>query len=230
MDPAAAKIIADAIITASGSSWPLIVSALATVALSVVAGWALYYARGQLGKSGEQAKAAKQQADAAKEQSETAKKQALAAEYQINLAKATTLLELDQTFQNQIFTDARGKLSNMLKEIEESLKKAKPHQTAEQLTDGVRNECFTRLSKMREENFDEYQTIFKIAEFFETVGLFVKRGYVPIEDIAELYGGGIIRAFNAFEIRIKKIWEDPTVPSGYLEHFKYLAEEVKKIC
>lgn len=234
MDSAAAKIIAGAIIQASKPGWPLYLSAISSLALALIAVLGFRYARRQLGTSGEQAAAAIEQAKAAQEQVIAAKQHVDAAKMQIEgagkhleLIKAELLLTVDQMFQQ--IADSRSLLTDLRKEVEAHIQQTMGHLSEEHRKEGRRLEYASRLRIMREKRLEDYRSIHKIAEFLETVGLYVEREYLILDDIVDLYGGGILLAAEAFEEHIKKEQERLTLQPGFFENFLNLAQKIRSV-
>lgn len=236
MEPEAIQTIVDAIIQSTKPDWTWYIYVLNNVVLALIAVLALVYARKQFGKSSEQAETAKAQAEAAKAtaeaaiaQAEAAKEQAQAAIESIRHDKLTSLFGLDRGFQTEQLATAREHLHNLRKEIETDIKNTHGHLTENAKLKAIREEFSVRLHNMLQNDEKKYLSILKVAEFFETVGLMVEREWVSLDDIVELYGGGILRLDDAFDVHFQKEAEDLSMPEGYFEYFSSLVKKTREL-
>ena len=65
--------------------------------------------------------------------------------------------------------------------------------------------------------------------FFETVGLMVERGYMPIEEIDRLFRGPVLTVNSCFRIHIAECEKETGVPAGLYEHALSLADVVRQL-
>lgn len=220
MDPAAAKIIADAIIQVSEPSWPLIISVITSCILALIAGFALWYASRQLGTMSKQA-------DAAQAQTEAAVIQVQAAKELEKHAIADLWLTIDQIYEGPGTQESRVGLFLLRHEIETTIKETQRHLTVEQRKEEVKKELAEHIHNVLENEPREYLELTRIASFYEMLGWLEKRGHISLDEIYEVHRGGIDKAYDAFENLINKIEESGDYAPGYLEYFGDLATRIR---
>lgn len=74
---------------------------------------------------------------------------------------------------------------------------------------------------------NDYATLRRLCDFFESMGWSVKAGYLPLKDVTEVFGGSIIRNAELFQRHLKELEEAKNEPKLY-EHFIWLAGKVKR--
>ena len=82
-------------------------------------------------------------------------------------------------------------------------------------------------SKYGAQNIDEYSRFYTILDYFEGIGVLVKRGLIDISFIDDLFSGLIVMYWEKLEsiimeIRVKMNWPQ----AG--EYFEYLYKEIKE--
>jgi hypothetical protein len=161
----------------------------------------------------------------AKRQVEAAAK---ANEHAAHQSKAAFLLELDRRWESREMSMAR-------RHFNELEKAATDHMTAFIHMDGhrqkmEREEYYSRtLYTMMNQQTSVYLNLMRICGFWETMGYLVKNKYIPIENIVDLFGGGVISFDDAFRVHLTNRGEEKGVPDGFFEHALYLATEVRKL-
>lgn len=137
--------------------------------------------------------------------------------------KATFLFELDKMWESKEFAGARTKFDKLRKAVEDWCDQNHAYLDGTGKEERIRERMAEVMSKLREENLEEYTDIMKLCGFYETAGMLVERGYVAFEDIYGLYGGSIVRLYSCMRTHIAKRAEG--MPPGYLEYFLKLAKK-----
>jgi hypothetical protein len=68
-----------------------------------------------------------------------------------------------------------------------------------------------------------------ICGFFETAGLMVKRGYVPAEDLINLFGGPLGIVSTCYRAHIQERQKETGVLAGLYEHALELGAVVRSV-
>ena len=79
---------------------------------------------------------------------------------------------------------------------------------------------------MRTQDLENYSVIMRICGFFETVGVMVGQGYIPIEEIDRLFRGPILAMDTCFRDHISQRQNETGVPPGLYEHALSLADQI----
>lgn len=190
-------------IASTGPHWLQILAWLATLALVGIAGYALYFTYNQV--------------LAARERNEAAARQ----------ARATFLLKLDQRWDGPVLAEAR----RLVYEIRDDVAKgvANKHPRLDDRARGTKiSEGFAeRLAALLENDVTKYLSIMHFCGFFETVGLMVRQGYVPIDDITHLFKGPILDVEKCFRAHIEQRQNETGVPKGLFENALDLVDTIK---
>lgn len=147
---------------------------------------------------------------------------------QTRQAKASFLFDLDTMWESTEFAVARADFFTLRRETEKQVEEDNKEKPAQQVILLLAEEFSQKLYNMRDEDTERYLGLLKLCGFFETAGLLVRRNYVSADDIIGLYGGSIRRLFEVMDIHLQKRREEPGMPAGYFEHFRYLAQKTKK--
>ena len=84
--------------------------------------------------------------------------------------------------------EARGKWIAMRDLIEAKVETEHQNRTSEFKRTKISEECSSYLFSLRAQNPVEYNDIMSILGFFETVGYVITRGFIPPDEMIDLYG------------------------------------------
>ena len=208
MEPETAQNIIDAVRAVTQTHWLLSVSAGAHVLLALIAALALGFAFQELRSN---------------------RTQATVAKAGIRQARVGTVLEIDRLWQSIDLAVCRAAVQTLRRDVQNyiELDDALRHLPEEKKISTLRDECSRRLYEMRDNDRERYLAVLKLPGFFETVGMFVERGYVPVDDIIDLYGDSLLRADDVLGMHLQKRAEEPGMPEGYFKYFRSLAAKAR---
>jgi len=144
----------------------------------------------------------------------------------VEVAKATFLLNLDQQWNSPEMIVSRQEFWTLREHIADVVATKYGG-----LADGARqtkiSELFAdELQALRKADLKQYLKIMRMCGFFETVGLVVDRGYVPMDDFKALYQGPIESIGTCFRLHIENRGKESGVPKGLFEHALSLCDQV----
>ncbi|MEX2629531.1 MAG: hypothetical protein WD341_06285 [Tistlia sp.] len=142
--------------------------------------------------------------------------------------RATFLLELDRRFDEPTMAEARVLWSDLQDKAQEIVTDRAPRVNDGERMQQVQAEFTKILGQMREGDEEGYSKLMKILGFFETVGLMVRHGYVPLDDIDKLFRGPIIGIDVCFRDHIDGRQKEAGVPAGLYEHALFLSGTVRQ--
>lgn len=146
---------------------------------------------------------------------------------QTRQAKASFLFSLDTMWESNEFAVARADFFTLRRDTEKQVERDNKEKPAQQVETLLAEEFSQKLYEMRDADTERYLRLLKLCGFFETAGLLVRQDYVSAYDIIGLYGGSIQRLFEVMDTHLQKRREEPGMPKGYFEHFRYLAQITK---
>src|ERR1700722_175719 len=142
-------------------------------------------------------------------------------------AKATLLLELDRRFEGPELSAVRRALQGIRDGAVIAVGQAHPAAGDGERATQIRAECLRVITDMRTHPPDNYSQLLSFMGFFETVGLMVRRRYVVIEEIDELFRGPILAIDLHFRDHIAQREQETGVPVGLYRHALNLADQVR---
>jgi dGTP triphosphohydrolase len=183
----------------------------------------------------------------AEEQSAIANKQsALAHEQSVEIARANLLRQIDSEFESEDMYRSRKAIRAMRNRSEQTVRKEHMTASDERISTLSAIEFSKQLSELWQEakDFDDldvdspksqdriaadrYTEIMRLPNWFETMGLMIRRKLLPKNDILEIYDAAInpTMVYMAEHIR-KRRSEGPYVNPHFLEHSMWLGEITK---
>ncbi len=209
MEPETAQNIFDAVRAVPQTHWLLYVSTGAYVWLALIAALALGFAFQELRSN---------------------RTQATVGKAGIRQARVGTVLEIVRLWQSSDFAVCRVAVQTLRRDVENYIEHndASRHLPEERKLNTLREECSRRLYEMRDNDRERYLSVLKLPGFFEPVGMFVEKGYVPVDDIIDLYGSSLLRADDVLGMHLQKRAEEPGMPAGYFKYFRSLAAKARE--
>lgn len=146
-------------------------------------------------------------------------------------SRATFLLELDRRWDTP---EVNKSLRSFRAICDEELKRAASSspQGDESTRVSMAVAAFTiRLREMRNDDSqrERYNDLLTLPNLLETIGVMVKKGYVGIEDIADLFERSILDFGMFFKDHICERREEPGVPKRFLQNAVLLADRVAQL-
>lgn len=83
------------------------------------------------------------------------------------------------------------------------------------------------LSQLAKDNPADYHVLSRLMNFFELVGMLVKRGYVSKNDVDGLFRGPILQTGAMFKLHIAEKQNEKDVAPGLYENALFLFSEIK---
>lgn len=136
--------------------------------------------------------------------------------------KVDTLLTLAERWGSEPLLSIRADLFKLLEEVLEVAKARWAHLAKEERRAHVENEFRTRLVQIRQQSPEQFQRLFEVCGFLETVGYLAKQNHLPVEETTGLFGVGIDQAALVFGSWIKQMHSEGGDPTMY-ECFLWLA-------
>lgn len=183
----------------------------------------------------------------AEEQSALANKQsARAHEQSVEIARANLLRQIDSEFESEDMYRSRKAIRAMRNRAERAVRKQQKSASDERIASLSAIEFSNQLSELWQEakDFDDldvdapqsrdriaadrYTEIMRLPNWFETMGLMMRRKLLPQNDILEIYDAAINPTMIYMAEHIKKRrTEGPYVNPHFLEHSIWLSEITK---
>lgn len=139
---------------------------------------------------------------------------------QLSQARASFLLELEKQWES--VSKARREMIKELDAVRKSVTGGGNRYAKTQKAATV------RLKWLRENEYDNFYLLFSYLGFFETVGLMVRKGYIPLRDMIDLYKGPI-HDIDVFFVDYVREWQkEPVMKEGLYEHTKYLIRWMRR--
>ena len=209
MEPETAQNIFDAVRAVPQTHWLLSVSAGANVLLALIAALALGFAFQELRSN---------------------RTQTTVGKAGIRQARVGTVLEIDRLWQSIDLAVCRAAVQTLRRDVQKYIKHndALRHLPEDMKISTLRDECSRRLYAMRDNDRERYLAVLNLLGFFETVGMFVEKGYVPADDIIDLYGSSLLCADDVLGMHLQKRAEEPGMPAGYFKYFRSLAAKARE--
>lgn len=91
----------------------------------------------------------------------------------------------------------------------------------------IREEFCNRLKVLRDKDAPEFKKYSAFVSFFELLGMYARKGYLPLCDIVAVYKGPILDADLAFKEFIGCWQEEAHVPDGLFVNALYLMRRVR---
>ena len=108
-------------------------------------------------------------------------------------AYAAVLLELDRRFESPDMVETRKAFVELWENTERDIAADHPRLDDAARRKKIQLQCAEVLKTIREKDLDRYLVLLRFVGFFETVGVMIKHGFVPVKIIADLYSGPIER-------------------------------------
>lgn len=145
-------------------------------------------------------------------------------------AKATLLLSLEEKWNSADMRAAKKCFVEKKNTVDSDIHKTNSNLNDSAIEEKKCDKFKTLLRELyRDEPFGSYTTLMSMVGFFELLGLLVKRKYVDIKDIADLFGGPILDVGRYIAPHINERKTERGVPNGLFENALYLVDETKKI-
>lgn len=148
-------------------------------------------------------------------------------EQSLDIGWATLLLELDARWEGQALLDSRKIVTEIKEELTEKIGQDHPRLDDVHKAEKLGQEFGKRLAETRSGDLGKYLLIMRFCGFFETVGLMVDRGYMPLTEMDRLFRGPILTVDACFRTHISARQNETGVPVGLYEHALSLADRVK---
>ena len=145
----------------------------------------------------------------------------------LNIGWATLLLELDRRWEGPELLDTRQLVTEITEELTEKIGHDHPRLDDMGKVGQLGEEFAKRLDQMRSDDLTNYLLVMRFCGFFETVGLMVEQGYVPLDEIDRLFRGPVLTVGTCFRRHIDARQNETGVPIGLFEHALSLADRVK---
>jgi hypothetical protein len=150
-------------------------------------------------------------------------------EQQSNLAQATFLFNLDRRWESSEMWNGRKLFRDLNEKLKKTVSGAHPMLGDGQKRERLHEEFAKELANLRATKPEDYMAIMRLCGFFETVGLMVEMGYVPLKEIDELLRGPIMATKHCFGLHIKERQNETGVPNGLYEHALNLSDMVERL-
>ena len=94
----------------------------------------------------------------------------------------------------------------------------------------LRAACKEKIDALRadDKEVDLYEQFFTYLAFFETVGLMVRKRYVPLQDVVLLYKGPIFDIDIVFRHHLEEWQQHGNIPKGLLENVLFLIKWTRR--
>ena len=150
----------------------------------------------------------------------------LALGHRVSQARATFLLQLDDRW--EMYKEARKEMYDLyeprkMEVLQKHVKLEDKHRMKE-----LRAACKDLVVDVRKTAPPTYDRFLEYLSFFETVGLVVRNGYVPLRDILQLYKGPILDIDIMFRLYIEEWQKDIDNPPGLYENVLYLTRKTRR--
>lgn len=174
------------------------------------------------------------------------KQSALAHEQSVEIARANLLRQIDSEFESEEMYRSRKAIRAMRNRAEQAVRKQHTTASDERIATLSAIEFSKQLSELWQEakDFDDidvdaprsqdriaadrYTEIMRLPNWFETMGLMIRRKLLPENDILEIYDAAINPTMIYMAEHIKKRrGEGPYVNPNFLEHSMWLGEITK---
>jgi hypothetical protein len=145
-------------------------------------------------------------------------------------ARATLLLELVNKWNSQDMESAKLIFRGIDRA---SRNKVFPENSNMNDNEGLRKleDHFSQVMKNMsydEEKANDYHTLCRLMTFFETLGLFVNKGYVSLEDVDGLFRGPILQTGLLFTKHIHEKQQERGIYAGLYENALSLIAKIKQ--
>lgn len=152
------------------------------------------------------------------------------ANYQAFLqSRAAVLLNLWHQWDADTFSAITDDFKNFREQTDKDIEREFHHLRPDELREKS-EEVFAKIvGDMKKNDLKKYDRFVRIVSFFETVGHVSKHGYIPKEDVIDLFGGAILGAGRVFYRHIKQIQSTPGTTGRAWEYFIWLVDEARKV-
>lgn len=145
-------------------------------------------------------------------------------------SRAMLLLSFEEKWNSVKMREARKWYVEKLSAIECDVHKTFSNLNDSEIERQKGDKFFALMKDLREnEQFGAYANLMEIINFFELLGLLVKKNYVPLVDVYDLFGGPILHVGVYFVPHIQERRKERGVPSGLYANALYLVSEIRKI-
>jgi len=141
-------------------------------------------------------------------------------------SRAAFLLELETKWDR---IEASRKLARKMRDIvRKTVFKEFPDKKDAEQEKQLRNAYSKYLKCLKKDYPEEFANLTEYWGFYETVGLMVRRRYIPFEDVYLLYKGPLIGIDRACAVFINEWQNEAHIAPGLYENMLYLAQAVAK--
>jgi hypothetical protein len=144
---------------------------------------------------------------------------------QLNITRATFLLELDKRWESADMQEARDLFVTISGAISKDVEARNPGIAPETKQDLIAEQWKRTLADLLKTDTKKYMKLFYICGLFETIGKLVKNKYLSLEDISDLFSGPIEQIGRRFGPHISDR-EKEGMRKGLYEHALYLYDEI----
>ncbi|MCP1336406.1 DUF4760 domain-containing protein [Futiania mangrovi] len=152
-----------------------------------------------------------------------------AREQSLNIARADFLLELDGRWEAPDMREARELFAQINEEIRGEVAAQALHGNDSARQARMCTAWLERLRKLRTSDAKSYNTLMRLCNFFETVGVMVARGYVSERDLDALLRGPILHVGATFRGHIQEREKETGVVAGLYEHALKLSDRISRL-
>lgn len=148
-------------------------------------------------------------------------------EQTLKLSQASFLFNLDQKWDSPEMLESRKIFRNLHSDLTALVASKYPLLDDAHKVVKLGEELVATLDQMRQQDLNNYATVMRVCGFFETVGLMVERGYIPLDEIDGMLRGPILQIKTCFGPHIRVRQNETGVPAGLYEHALQLADLVE---
>ena len=142
--------------------------------------------------------------------------------------RANTLLALDERWENEPMLSRKAELYELIAALAQNSRPPWLELTEAQRRDRYA-EALENMRKGDDVSRRNYQKLFQICGFLETIGHVAKSGYVPIGDMFDLLGGSILLVGSVFEPHIKRLQREPGGDERQYANFLWLYNRIQQL-
>ena len=138
-------------------------------------------------------------------------------------ARASFLLQLYEEWCKMEII--RFKIYRLREEISKEVLRDTSDYEDEHRMEQLRTRWKIHIDAVKKDDKDQYTQFLTYLCFFENVGLMVRRGYVPLSDIVQMYKGPILDVGNMFTLHIQDWQKRADVPDGLFENLTIFGQK-----
>ena len=137
-----------------------------------------------------------------------------------NQARASFMLQLDDHWEE--IRESRTLLDTELNKVKKSLPKDVNDLEDKFRILEIKKRCLKHIKKLRKDRYDDFRVMLQYLDFFESMGLMVRRGYIPISDMISLLRGSLDQVDLMFGGFIPEWQKEMGLKDGLYEHAWFL--------